>query len=71
MEEEREKEGQDQTSATAIRDGVCAICLDSIQLQETALVKGCEHAYWFVLLFSFFLFIMLIDGLIGVNVSYL
>ena len=28
--------------------GVCAICLDEIVLQETALVKGCEHAYWFV-----------------------
>lgn len=28
--------------------GVCAICLDKIVLQETALVKGCEHAYWFV-----------------------
>ncbi|KAF6153054.1 hypothetical protein GIB67_034776 [Kingdonia uniflora] len=26
--------------------GTCAICLDSIPLQETALVKGCEHAYW-------------------------
>lgn len=25
--------------------GVCAICLDKIHLQETALVKGCEHAY--------------------------
>ncbi|CAA2990054.1 RING U-box superfamily isoform 1 [Olea europaea subsp. europaea] len=25
--------------------GVCAICLDKIALQETALVKGCEHAY--------------------------
>ncbi|CAB4278768.1 unnamed protein product [Prunus armeniaca] len=25
--------------------GVCAICLDEIVLQETALVKGCEHAY--------------------------
>ncbi|WCJ28963.1 RING/U-box superfamily protein [Euphorbia peplus] len=25
--------------------GVCAICLDKIVLQETALVKGCEHAY--------------------------
>lgn len=33
--------------------GVCAICLDEIVLQETALVKGCEHAYWFVLPFSF------------------
>lgn len=29
-------------------DGVCAICLDEIVPQETALVKGCEHAYWFV-----------------------
>ena len=28
--------------------GICAICLDKIVLQETALVKGCEHAYWFV-----------------------
>lgn len=34
--------------------GVCAICLDEIVLQETALVKGCEHAYWFVLPFSLF-----------------
>ncbi|XP_007015290.2 PREDICTED: uncharacterized protein LOC18589991 isoform X2 [Theobroma cacao] len=25
--------------------GICAICLDKIVLQETALVKGCEHAY--------------------------
>lgn len=25
--------------------GVCAICLDRIALQETALVKGCDHAY--------------------------
>ncbi|KAJ3676259.1 hypothetical protein LUZ60_003671 [Juncus effusus] len=25
--------------------GFCAICLDKILLQETALVKGCEHAY--------------------------
>ncbi|XP_057801922.1 uncharacterized protein LOC131017200 [Salvia miltiorrhiza] len=25
--------------------GFCAICLDKIVLQETALVKGCEHAY--------------------------
>lgn len=28
--------------------GVCAICLNKIVLRETALVKGCEHAYWFV-----------------------
>lgn len=39
-EEEREKGGQ-----MVIHDGVCAICLDNIELQETALVKGCEHAY--------------------------
>ncbi|KAI7749965.1 hypothetical protein M8C21_017180 [Ambrosia artemisiifolia] len=25
--------------------GYCAICLNKIALQETALVKGCEHAY--------------------------
>lgn len=25
--------------------GFCAICLDKILLEETALVKGCEHAY--------------------------
>ncbi|CAK8565348.1 unnamed protein product [Lathyrus sativus] len=25
--------------------GICAICLEVIVLQETALVKGCEHAY--------------------------
>ncbi|KAL3653325.1 hypothetical protein CASFOL_003006 [Castilleja foliolosa] len=25
--------------------GVCAICLNKILLQETALVKGCEHGY--------------------------
>ncbi|KAL9273101.1 hypothetical protein AKJ16_DCAP21066 [Drosera capensis] len=26
-------------------NGLCAICLDRIVIQETALVKGCEHAY--------------------------
>ncbi|KAA8550161.1 hypothetical protein F0562_001823 [Nyssa sinensis] len=25
--------------------GICAICLNEIVLQETALVKGCEHSY--------------------------
>ncbi|XP_006645378.1 uncharacterized protein LOC102722445 [Oryza brachyantha] len=29
----------------AVDCGVCAICLDKIALQETALVKGCDHAY--------------------------
>lgn len=42
MKEEREKGGQ---MSTLVNDGVCAICLDDIELQETALVKGCEHAY--------------------------
>lgn len=32
--------------------GVCTICLDKTVLQETALIKGCEHAYWFVLIKS-------------------
>ncbi|KAI3797822.1 hypothetical protein L1987_33085 [Smallanthus sonchifolius] len=27
------------------KEGICAICLNKIALQETALVKGCEHAY--------------------------
>ncbi|KAI7752159.1 hypothetical protein M8C21_018908 [Ambrosia artemisiifolia] len=26
-------------------DGICAICLNKIALQDTALVKGCDHAY--------------------------
>ncbi|XP_020585988.1 uncharacterized protein LOC110028471 [Phalaenopsis equestris] len=26
-------------------DVVCAICLEKVLIQETALVKGCEHAY--------------------------
>jgi hypothetical protein len=34
--------------------GCCAICLDTIPLQETAMVKGCEHAYWYV--WSIFVF---------------
>ncbi|XP_050283817.1 uncharacterized protein LOC126723882 [Quercus robur] len=25
--------------------GICAVCLNQIVLEETALVKGCEHAY--------------------------
>lgn len=27
--------------------GCCAICLNEIPLQETAMVKGCEHTYWY------------------------
>ena len=26
-------------------DMTCAICLEQIQLENTAYVKGCEHAY--------------------------
>jgi len=33
------------SSDNIANEGVCAICLDAICLQETALVKGCEHAY--------------------------
>uniref|UniRef100_A0A7C8YP93 RING-type domain-containing protein n=1 Tax=Opuntia streptacantha TaxID=393608 RepID=A0A7C8YP93_OPUST len=44
VEDEREKRGEEM-SAVVVNDGVCAICLDNIELQETALVKGCEHAY--------------------------
>lgn len=42
-EEEREEGGE--MSSVAVHNGVCAICLDDIELQDTALVKGCEHAY--------------------------
>jgi len=52
VEDEREKRGEEM-SAVVVNDGVCAICLDNIELQETALVKGCEHAYWFVPPFLF------------------
>ncbi|KAL0418456.1 UNVERIFIED_CONTAM: hypothetical protein Sradi_1259100 [Sesamum radiatum] len=36
------------TSSTNSIHGNCAICFNSIELEETATVKGCEHAYWFV-----------------------
>lgn len=36
-------------AAEGVDFGFCAICLEKILLQETALVKGCEHAYWFVI----------------------
>ncbi|KAK9673590.1 hypothetical protein RND81_12G177300 [Saponaria officinalis] len=44
VEEEIEKRGE-MMNMVVVHNGVCAICLDSIELQETALVKGCEHAY--------------------------
>ncbi|KAL8140163.1 hypothetical protein V2J09_006184 [Rumex salicifolius] len=31
--------------ANPCHHGICAICLEKIVLQETALLKGCEHAY--------------------------
>ncbi|KAL9234811.1 hypothetical protein vseg_009637 [Gypsophila vaccaria] len=43
---EVEKGGESEMmNIMVVHNGVCAICLDSIELQETALVKGCEHAY--------------------------
>jgi hypothetical protein len=42
--------------------GFCAICLEKIAVQETALVKGCEHAYWFVFdIFFVSLFLFPVD----------
>jgi hypothetical protein len=35
----------DGINSSANHHGFCAICLDKIVLQDTALVKGCEHAY--------------------------
>ncbi|KAK9128966.1 hypothetical protein Syun_017763 [Stephania yunnanensis] len=32
-------------SSTSSSSSCCAICLEKIELQEIALVKGCEHAY--------------------------
>lgn len=40
-----ESEEGGEVSTVVVNDGVCAICLDDIELQETALVKGCEHVY--------------------------
>lgn len=41
--------------------GCCAICLDTIPLQETAMVKGCEHAYWYVLLVTALVLFILVN----------
>ncbi|XP_071736224.1 uncharacterized protein [Rutidosis leptorrhynchoides] len=35
----------DENQNNQLGDENCAICLDKIALKETALVKGCEHAY--------------------------
>jgi hypothetical protein len=45
---EMESKVESSEKACGNHGGICAICLDKIVLQETALVKGCEHAYWLV-----------------------
>ncbi|KAK7400923.1 hypothetical protein VNO78_12232 [Psophocarpus tetragonolobus] len=42
---EKESEAKMHDVGYGNHGGICAICLDKIVLQETALVKGCEHAY--------------------------
>lgn len=42
---EKGKNTEKQEKGFGNHGGVCAICLDKIELQEIALVKGCEHAY--------------------------
>ncbi|XP_057480909.1 uncharacterized protein LOC130767875 [Actinidia eriantha] len=47
IQEQREIQstGKVEKMACENHHGICAICLNKIVLQETALVKGCEHAY--------------------------
>ncbi|KAJ6964786.1 hypothetical protein NC652_002882 [Populus alba x Populus x berolinensis] len=47
LQDEGEMESKVEISERACGNhgGICAICLDKIVLQETALIKGCEHAY--------------------------
>ncbi|KAL9233580.1 hypothetical protein vseg_008560 [Gypsophila vaccaria] len=46
MKEENDGEkGVEMMMMVVVRNGVCAICLDDIELSETAHVKGCDHAY--------------------------
>ncbi|KAK9062898.1 hypothetical protein SSX86_020088 [Deinandra increscens subsp. villosa] len=45
QEEEEEKSEVVSSCDDENHHGICAICLNKIALQETALVKGCEHAY--------------------------
>ncbi|KAJ6670960.1 RING/U-BOX SUPERFAMILY PROTEIN [Salix viminalis] len=42
---EMESKVESSEKACGKHGGICAICLDKIVLQETALVKDCEHAY--------------------------
>lgn len=37
--------GNGSVHGSSIQHGICAICFNKILLQDTALVKGCEHAY--------------------------
>lgn len=48
-----------QGTGNGSHDGACAICLNKIALQETALVRGCEHAYWFVPIDSSFIYLLI------------
>ncbi|XP_047322379.1 uncharacterized protein LOC124926229 [Impatiens glandulifera] len=41
----KQSEGEGHQVNCEIHHGTCAICLNKIALQETALVKGCDHAY--------------------------
>ncbi|KAH7858567.1 hypothetical protein Vadar_025349 [Vaccinium darrowii] len=43
---EMHSSGKGQQEACDNHHGTCAICLSKIVLEEAALVKGCEHAYW-------------------------
>ncbi|PSR86779.1 hypothetical protein CEY00_Acc32404 [Actinidia chinensis var. chinensis] len=47
VQEQREMQSTGEVEKVACENhhGICAICLNKIMLQETALVKGCEHAY--------------------------
>lgn len=45
---EMRSSGEGEQVACENHHGTCAICLSKIVLEEAALVKGCEHAYWFV-----------------------
>ncbi|KAL7227264.1 hypothetical protein ACSBR1_022174 [Camellia fascicularis] len=48
VQEQREMQstgGEGQQVGCENHHGICAICLNKIVLQETALVKGCEHSY--------------------------
>lgn len=37
--------GKDEAESRKNEEWTCAICLDSISMEELSLIKGCEHAY--------------------------